>query len=31
MTNTYNWVIEQLDCYPEKDGHTVVSPPLPWA
>jgi hypothetical protein len=24
MSNTYNWVIEQLDCYPEKDGHTDV-------
>jgi len=24
MPNTYNWVIEQLDCYPEKDGHTDV-------
>jgi hypothetical protein len=24
MTNTYNWVIEQLDCYPEEDGHTDV-------
>jgi hypothetical protein len=24
MPNTYTWVIEQLDCYPEKDGHTDV-------
>jgi hypothetical protein len=24
MPNTYNWVIEQLDCYPEKDGHADV-------
>lgn len=24
MPNTYTWVIEQLDCYPEKDGYTDV-------
>ena len=24
MSDSYNWVIEQLDCYPEKDGHTDV-------
>ncbi len=24
MPNTYAWVIEQLDCYPELDGHTDV-------
>jgi hypothetical protein len=24
MSDTYAWVIEQLDRYPEKDGHTDV-------
>lgn len=24
MPNTYAWVIEQLDCYPELDGYTDV-------
>jgi hypothetical protein len=24
MSDSFNWVIEQLDCYPEKDGHTDV-------
>ena len=24
MANNYNWVIGQLDCYPEKDGHIDV-------
>jgi hypothetical protein len=24
MPNTYTWVIEQLDCYPEKDGRAAV-------
>jgi hypothetical protein len=24
MPNTYAWIIEQLDCYPEKDGYTDV-------
>ena len=24
MANSYNWIISQLDCYPEQDNHTDV-------
>jgi len=24
MANTYSWIISQLECYPEHDGHTDV-------
>lgn len=24
MATTYNWIISQLDCYPEEDGETDV-------
>jgi hypothetical protein len=30
MPNTYTWVIEQLDCYPEKDGKTDVVFTVHW-
>jgi len=30
MSNTYTWVIEQLDCYPQKDGHTDVVFTVHW-
>ena len=30
MPNTYTWIIEQLDCYPEKDGHTDVVFTVHW-
>ncbi len=30
MPNTYTWVIEQLDCYPQKDGHTDVVFTVHW-
>jgi hypothetical protein len=30
MPNNYNWVIEQLDCYPEKDGHADVVFTVHW-
>lgn len=30
MANTYSWVISQLECYPEYDGHTDVVFTVHW-
>lgn len=30
MANTYNWVISQLDCYPQADNHTDVVMTIHW-
>lgn len=30
MSNTYTWVISQLDCYPEADNHTDVVFTIHW-
>ena len=30
MANTYTWVISQLDCYPEADGHQDVVFTIHW-
>ena len=30
MSNSFNWVIEQLDCYPEQDGETDVVFTVHW-
>jgi len=30
MPNTYIWIAEQLDCYPEKDGKTDVVFTVHW-
>lgn len=30
MSNTYTWVISQLECYPEADGHTDVVFTIHW-
>jgi hypothetical protein len=30
MPNTYTWIAEQLDCYPEKDGKTDVVFTVHW-
>jgi hypothetical protein len=30
MANTYTWVIEQMDCYPEADGYTDVVFTVHW-
>lgn len=30
MSDSFNWVIEQLDCYPEQDGETDVVFTVHW-
>jgi hypothetical protein len=30
MANTYTWVITQLDCYPQHEGHTDVVFTIHW-
>lgn len=30
MSNTYNWVISQLECYPEHEGHNDVVFTVHW-
>lgn len=30
MTNTYTWVIEQINCVPQKDDHTDVVMTVHW-
>lgn len=30
MAITYNWIIEQMEAYPEKDGHTDVVFTVHW-
>ena len=30
MSNTYKWKVEQLDCYPEQDGHSKVVFTVHW-
>ena len=30
MSNTYTWVISQLECYPEADGHSDVVFVIHW-
>lgn len=30
MSNTYNWVISQLECYPQHEGHTDVVFTVHW-
>ena len=30
MSNTYNWVISQLECYPEHEGHSEVVFTVHW-
>lgn len=30
MSDSFNWAIEQLNCYPEKDGHTDVVFTVHW-
>lgn len=30
MANTYTWVISQLECYPEADGHQDVVMTVHW-
>jgi hypothetical protein len=30
MSNTYTWVISQLDCYPQQDDHTDVVFVIHW-
>ena len=30
MTTTYDWRIEQMECYPEQDGHTDVVFTVHW-
>lgn len=30
MSNTYNWVISQLDAYPQHEGHTDVVMTIHW-
>lgn len=30
MTTTYDWIIEQLEAYPEKEGHTDVVFSIHW-
>ena len=30
MTNTYTWLVEQMDCYPQADGETDVVFTVHW-
>ena len=30
MSNTYSWIISQLECYPEHDNHTEVVFQIHW-
>ena len=30
MSNTYNWLISQLECYPEHEGHSDVVFTVHW-